>query len=81
MKKFTFIGVLAVSIFLCLLLANAAILGVELLLPDILSDQTGIYTYTWDSNEQEGMFTARATPLTITFDGVTSIPIGGVNRN
>jgi len=56
--------------------ANAALVGVELLLPDVLSNQTGIYTYTWDSNTNQGLFTARATPLTITYDGTTLQPIG-----
>ena len=65
-----FRSVLVFGIFLCVSSANAALLGVDLLYPDILSNQTGIYTYTWDSGLQEGLFTARATPLTLTTNGV-----------
>lgn len=67
---------LVAALFLSLSPAHAALVGVDLLLPDILSNQTGIYTYTWDSSANEGLFTARATPLTITYDGTTLVPIG-----
>lgn len=76
MKKVTFLTVLFAAVFLCFSSAGAELLGLELLLPDILSDQTGIYTYTWDPVEQEGLYTTRATPLAITFDGVNTEPIG-----
>ena len=71
------IMVLVAALLLSLSPAHASLLGVDLLLPDILSNQTGIYTYTWDSSADEGLFTARATPLTITYDGMTLDPIGG----
>lgn len=71
------IMVLVAALFLSLSPAHAALLGVDLLLPDILSNQTGLYAYTWDSNVSEGLFTARATPLTITYDGTTLDAIGG----
>jgi hypothetical protein len=77
LKKLCIASVLFFGIFLCMSSANAALIGVDLLLPDILSNQTGIYTYTWDSDDMEGLFTARATPLTITTDGVTLSSITG----
>lgn len=77
MKKIIFTAFLVIGIVFSLSSANAAMLGVELLVPDILSNQTGIYTYTWDSNVQEGLFTARATPLAITYDGENVEPITG----
>lgn len=77
MKKTIFAALLVVGLVFSLSSANAAMLGVELLLPDILSNQTGIYTYTWDSDVEEGLFTARATPLAITYDGNNVEPITG----
>ena len=76
-KQLKMILVLATVVFLWMSPAYAALLGVDLLLPDILSNQTGLYAYTWDSTASEGLFTARATPLTITYDGATLNPIGG----
>lgn len=75
-RKFTMM--LVAVLFLSLSPAHAALLGVDLLLPDILSDQTGFYTYSWDGNANEGLFTARAVPLTITYDGATMTNIGDV---
>ena len=77
MKKIIWPLILLAGIFLCLSPANAALLGVELLLPDILSNQTGTYTYFWDAGNQEGLFTSTATPLTITTEGDDLIPIPG----
>lgn len=54
--------------------AHAMLLGVELSLPDITSNGTGTYSY----NATTNLFKADATPLSITFDGVTPIPIYGV---
>jgi hypothetical protein len=78
MKKVAFLTVLFAAVFLCFSSAGAELLGLELLLPDILSDQTGIYTYAWDPVEQEGLFTTRATPLAITFDGTSTEPISEI---
>ena len=77
MKKIILTAFLVVSIAFSLSSANAALVNVDLGLPDILSDQTGIYTYTWDTNIGEGLFTARATPFAISFDGKTVEPITG----
>jgi len=77
MKKMTVVLALLFGILLSVSPANAALIGVEPLLPDILSNQTGIYTYTWDSSMGEGLFTARATPLTLTENGVDVSFIGG----
>lgn len=49
--------------------ANATLLGLNLGLPDILSDSTGIYGY----NSYTDTITFGATALTVTFDG--TIPI------
>jgi len=51
--------------------ANAALLGLNLKTPDILSNQTGTYNY----DASTGSFTSDATPLTVTFDGTTLIGI------
>jgi hypothetical protein len=53
--------------------AQAALLGISgiLALPDITSDGTGTYSYTASTD----LFTSLATPLSITFDGVTPINI------
>ena len=53
--------------------AQATLLGVDLSLPDITSNGTGTYSYSAATN----LFSASATPLSITFDGVTPIPIYG----
>jgi len=77
LKKFLFTVLIVVGVVFSLSTANAALIGVDLLLPDILSNQTGFYAYTWDSNVQEGLFTARATPLAVTNDGQNVTPITG----
>jgi hypothetical protein len=51
---------------------HAGLLGIELGLPDILSNNTGTYTYNAGSN----LFTVEADPVDITFDGSTKINIG-----
>jgi len=50
---------------------EAALIGVDLGLPDILSDSTGTYSY----NHTTGLFSSTAQALNITFDGISSIPI------
>lgn len=54
-------------------ISQAALLDLDLGLPDILSNSTGTYTYSSSTNT----FTSTATPVSITFDGTTSIPITG----
>ena len=53
--------------------AYGELIGVNLGLPDILSDSTGNYIYNADTN----LFTSHAIPLTITFDNITLFPING----
>ena len=70
--------VLTLAIFVTLVFgmslnAEAALLGVDLKLPDILSNTTGGYSY----NANTGLVTFHATPLTITFDGVSLVSITG----
>jgi hypothetical protein len=75
MKKWILIaGVM--GLFLCVSSTNAALVTPELLLPDILSDQTGTYTYT----AGDGRLSFNAKPITITFDGTSLVNIGGANR-
>jgi len=72
MKKFSKILVFSVfAIFLVAGSANATLLELDLQLPDILSDSTGIYDY----NATSKLFTSTAEALSITFDGVNSIDI------
>lgn len=74
MKKVGLILALAVMcLFSMTVRSEAALLGVTLFLPDITSDATGTYSYTASSD----LMTFSAVPLTITFDGVTLIPITG----
>lgn len=56
--------------------SNAALLGLKLGVPDILSDSTGTYEY----NVISKLMKFIAIPLNITFDGNTLIPISG-NRS
>lgn len=51
--------------------SDAALLGIEIFLPDILSDSAGTYSY----NAATDLLTFTATPVTITFNGTTLIPI------
>ena len=81
MKKITFIVVFVACVFLCLPAVNGAMLSVGLLYPDILSNQTGFYADTRDSDSQEGPFTARALPPTIHWAGLDLQPITGENRS
>ena len=53
--------------------SEAALLGIKLYLPDILSDSAGTYSY----DASTGLLSFSATPITITFDGTTLIPITG----
>lgn len=53
--------------------AQATLLGLSLDLPDITSNATGTYSYDATTN----LFTSTATPITITLDGITLIPIYG----
>lgn len=71
--KFRYWVVLAGVLVFSLMLgkANADLIGLNLGLPDIFSDQTGTYAYT----ASDGLFTSTATAVTITFDGVNLIPI------
>ena len=55
--------------------AQATVLGLELALPDIFS--RGTHTYVFNSGTGLGLFTATGTPIDITFDGSTYIPITG----
>jgi hypothetical protein len=65
-----------IGLFLCISPTHAALVTPKLLLPDILSDQTGTYTYT----AGDGRLSFTAKPITITFDGLTLTNIGGDNR-
>jgi hypothetical protein len=74
MKKFNFLGTLAVLLMIILLIAGSAratLIGVDLGLPDIISNSTGSYQY----NSGTQLFTSTAQALAITFDGTTVIPI------
>lgn len=53
--------------------AQAALLGIELGLPDIHSNSTGVYSY----NAGTDFLSFAATPFYITFDGVNAINITG----
>lgn len=77
MKKnaLIFVMVIAVSIFV-VGKAQAALLGVQLSLPDVFSDTTGTYSY----NAATNLFTSLAKPVTITFDGVNLINIIGAGK-
>ncbi len=57
----------------CLYIGNAqaALLGITLGLPDINSNSTGTYSY----NAGTQLLSFNATALTLTFDGVTLVPI------
>jgi hypothetical protein len=77
MRKIRVSLILVFGIFSCLSSANAALLGVDLLLPEILSNQAGNYTYSWEADLEQGLFISRATPLTVTFDGLNLEPIPG----
>lgn len=72
MKRITKIILLcAIAVFLTAGSASAALIGIDLQLPDIYSDSTGTYSY----NSATDLFSIVAKALTITFDGVTTIPI------
>jgi hypothetical protein len=75
MKKIGLILVItAIGLFCIAGRSEAALLGLELYLPDILSDSAGTYSY----NASSGLLSFSATPVNITFDGTTLIPITGV---
>jgi hypothetical protein len=73
MKKYflSTLVILLASIFLMAGGSQATLIGLNPRLPDILSNSTGSYFY----NSTTDLFAAKATPLTITFDGVNIIPI------
>ena len=71
MKKLRVLFVFTFLLFLLPGSGNATLLGLDIGLPDIFSDSTGIYSYDADSD----LLTFTATALTITFDGITLINI------
>ncbi len=70
MKKLLFV-VLCASVLLVAGVAQATLIGLSPGLPDIFSDSTGTYNY----NAGTQTFSASATALNITFDGIIEIPI------
>jgi len=60
------LGVMIIGLALVTGRADAALLDLNMLLPDIFSDSTGVYNY----DAATDLFTSTATPLTITFTGV-----------
>lgn len=74
MKKLALILAIATIGAFCMVgRSEATLIGVELALPDILSDSVGTYSYTAGTD----LLTFTATPVTITFDGTTLINITG----
>lgn len=72
MKKIGLIvAMIALGSFLVIGNADAALLGVNLKLPDITSNSTGVYSYDAVSH----LMTFTATAQSIGFDGVSTIPI------
>ncbi len=60
------LGVMIVGLTLLIGKAEAALINLEMQLPDMLSNSTGVYNY----NATTDLFTSTATPLTITFTGL-----------
>lgn len=60
------LGVMIVGLALVTVRADAALLNIDMLLPDILSNSTGVYNY----DAATDLFTSTATPVTITFTGL-----------
>jgi hypothetical protein len=71
MKKIFVTAFLVVGLLFGINPANAILLNPNLLLPDILSNQTGLYVF----NSSSRLITYTATPLTISFDGINLIDI------
>jgi hypothetical protein len=76
-KKFFISAMLIVGLCFFISSANAALINPQLDLPRIISNTTGIYTYT----EVDGFLSFTSTPLAITFDGVNQIDIGPTANN
>lgn len=77
MKKVTGLAIIMGMLLSVIVNAEAALLGIELGLPDITSNGTGQYTY----NAANDLMTFTATPLAITFDGVNLVNITGTTRS
>lgn len=60
------IGVMILGLALVAGRADAALLDLNMYLPDLLSNSTGVYSY----NATTDLFSSTATPLTITFTGL-----------
>ena len=60
------LGVMIAGLTLVTVRADAALLDLNMFLPDILSNSTGVYSY----DAATDLFTSTATPLTITFTGL-----------
>jgi hypothetical protein len=65
MKRIILTSPLLFVLFFWITSANATLLNPQLTVPDIVSNQTGGYSFS------NGLLTFEATPLSITFDGVT----------
>ena len=73
MKKFSFLATLLIILLGMAGSSSATLIGVELALPDIYSNSTGVYSY----NSASDLLTCTAQASTITFNGTTLIPITG----
>ncbi|MEK6564640.1 MAG: PEP-CTERM sorting domain-containing protein [Candidatus Omnitrophota bacterium] len=60
------LGAALIGLTLATARADAALLNIDILLPDILSNSTGVYNY----DAATDLFSSTATPLTITFTGL-----------
>lgn len=69
--KTTLILISFLAVLLTVGISQAALLGLDLLLPDIASNQTGTYSY----DATTDLLSFDATPMTISFDGTTLINI------
>ena len=81
MKKISFIVIFVACVFSCPPAVNAAILGVELLYPDIFSNQTEFHANDKGADSQESLFSARSLPLAIHRGGSDLQPIIGEHRS
>lgn len=73
MKKLAVLVIITGLLLSAAINAQAALLGIKLELPDILSNSTGSYSY----NAGTDFLSFTATPLTITFDEVNTVNIAG----
>lgn len=71
MKKGLILIMVTIGVFCLLARSEAALLGIELHLPDITSDAGGTYSY----DAATDLFTTSGSALAITFNGSTLIPI------